>query len=355
MFGSIFDTSKSFLLPSARPDLKALVELHIEWPEATWLVVGHADRAGAVSYNEKLSLERADAVVAYLRGDVDAWLAWYEASVPSEKRWGLTEDRLMLGALPDGPTLLAATDPVARFRATRGIDESGPPASKTRRQLILEYMQRDQSTLPADVPVESHGCGEAFPLLETSDGVDEPRNRRFEVFFFDSAHGILPRPARKTSNKNDAEYLEWERRAQHTRDVDLTTGETRVLLVKLLDDQRAPMSGVDWTLHHAFGIEAGTSNDDGTVMARVPRKVDRATLAYPGGAFDLTLDDLPSHRELAGMQRRLTNLGYSCTTLGELDQETRDAFLLFQTDHDLEKTGEPDDATRRRLREAYGH
>ena len=65
------------------------------------LVVGHTDRSGEPRYNDPLSLERADAVAAFLIDDVDTWLARYNNNVSNEKRWGKREDLLMLQSLPD--------------------------------------------------------------------------------------------------------------------------------------------------------------------------------------------------------------------------------------------------------------
>ena len=55
---------------------------------AALLVVGHTDTTGEPEYNDRLSLERAEATNAYLTDDVDAWLTWYGTDRPPEKRWG---------------------------------------------------------------------------------------------------------------------------------------------------------------------------------------------------------------------------------------------------------------------------
>jgi len=52
--GLFFETSKSFLLPSAKAHFGQLQALYDAHPTSTLLVVGHADRAGSTDYNDKL-------------------------------------------------------------------------------------------------------------------------------------------------------------------------------------------------------------------------------------------------------------------------------------------------------------
>lgn len=76
LFGGFFDTSKSFVLPSRLDGVRGLVELQDKHPNTLLLVVGHTDTAGKPSYNDPLSLERAAAMAAHLKGTVDDWYAW---------------------------------------------------------------------------------------------------------------------------------------------------------------------------------------------------------------------------------------------------------------------------------------
>jgi len=228
LLGMWFDTSKCFLLPTARKTLPMLKDLYAGSPESDLLIVGHTDTAGQPSYNDPLSLERAEAIAAFLRDDVEAWLAWYGAGKPDDKRWGTTEDSSMILALAEQKGEVIPADPplVAWYQTSRHIDPvdnvMGPV---TRRALIREYMSLDGTTLPPEIKVTTHGCGENFPIASTGDGQDKLENRRVELFFFDNPlqapdrpAAILPAPPGKSSKPGSKEYPEWVLRARQTHD-----------------------------------------------------------------------------------------------------------------------------------------
>src|SRR6266576_3860662 len=100
LVGLFFDLNKCFLLPSAMPGVRRIPQLYDEHPSSNLLVVGHTDTSGDDDFNLTLSLERADAVAAYLTNKVNAWEAFFHN--PSEKkRWGIHEIQLMLSVLPE--------------------------------------------------------------------------------------------------------------------------------------------------------------------------------------------------------------------------------------------------------------
>lgn len=61
-----FDLDKSELLPQSTEELRVLLEVLKNEPELQARIIGHTDNQGSKSYNEKLSLERAQSVVTYL-------------------------------------------------------------------------------------------------------------------------------------------------------------------------------------------------------------------------------------------------------------------------------------------------
>lgn len=61
-----FDLDKSELLPQSTDELNVLLEVLKNEPELSATIIGHTDNQGSQSYNEKLSLARAQAVVSYL-------------------------------------------------------------------------------------------------------------------------------------------------------------------------------------------------------------------------------------------------------------------------------------------------
>jgi hypothetical protein len=142
-----FNTNKTFLLPTALPGIRKLREVYTANSPGELLVVGHADTSGGAAFNDKLSLERAQATIAFLKDDVDTWLAFYSDATPKLKRWGGAEDRMMLVSLPDFDQKPKGEDAVRWFQRTRGLGLDGKAGPETRRQLINEYLALDEAKL----------------------------------------------------------------------------------------------------------------------------------------------------------------------------------------------------------------
>jgi outer membrane protein OmpA-like peptidoglycan-associated protein len=62
----LFDVGQSTLRPSAQHDLADFAEVLKKYPDTDLTIAGHTDSTGSRQLNERLSLERADAVVEYL-------------------------------------------------------------------------------------------------------------------------------------------------------------------------------------------------------------------------------------------------------------------------------------------------
>lgn len=251
--GLLFETSRAFLLPQALNGIRRLRGYYDQHPGAEVLVVGHADTAGSDAYNLTLSRERAEAMAAFLRDDVEAWLPWYHAG-DAAKRWDAREDTHMLSALGDeagaffsGPSEARADEgALRRFQewsnAHQGTDLAvdGKAGDHTRRALIRAYMAQDRTSLPPDTTLEVHGCGEFHPEVQTGDGVAEAENRRVEVFLFEA--GIAPPPRSPCPAPGCAEYAEWVGAVRDTVDVrDQEPVEAgRIFTLELPDDVLLP-------------------------------------------------------------------------------------------------------------------
>ncbi|MCA9618715.1 MAG: peptidoglycan-binding protein [Myxococcales bacterium] len=105
-------------------------------------------------------------------------------------------------------------------------------------------------------------------------------------------------------------------------------------------------------------LEAETDGD-GLLRFDAPTNVEelRACFTEPNLTFAIRVGHLDPIEEPSGVADRLVNLGYldesarrSAASEGRLFTALRD----FQRDHDLEPTGELDDATRDALRDAHG-
>lgn len=233
LFGQFFDTAKAFLLPSALPSLQELTEIYAEHPASTVLIVGHTDTQGKPDFNDPLSLERANNMAAYLRDDVDAWLAFYDDGVDPIKRWGAHEDGLMMSSLPDKDELFKHGTPIHDYQKSRGLTVDGSAGPETRRSLIGEYMGLDGTTLPSDIQVVTHGCGENFPDDPEPDGTADQLNRDVELFFFDDGLGVQPPPLGTNSGPDALDYPEWRARARETRNFKAIPGVTTVTAARV--------------------------------------------------------------------------------------------------------------------------
>ncbi|HTJ42310.1 MAG TPA: peptidoglycan-binding protein, partial [Kofleriaceae bacterium] len=211
----LFDVDKVFLLPGAMHDIRVLKTIYDQHPGVKVLVTGHCDTQAPKDYNQYLSDERAESIAAFLQDDVDVWLKHYQGT-PHSKTWGTKEDQYMLKTLPEGqpPYYAGEVDGVAgpgtqaaikRFQQEHGLKEDGFAGPDTRRALVKDYMALDGTTLPAGTEIQKHGCGEYHLAVPTADEVDEQKNRRVEVFFFEKE--ITPPPRAQC---NDCpEYDQW--------------------------------------------------------------------------------------------------------------------------------------------------
>lgn len=270
--GLLFDTSKSFLLPSAIHGMRALKRLFDEHKNLELLVTGHTDRAGSDDYNVTLSNERAQSMSAYLRDAVDEWVKFYGKNIAEEKRWGAREDGLMLGQvvpgdkLPDpGSPPPASTGNVSAFQKfsneTRGtsLPTDGKITQDTRRELVAAYMAQPDTSLPKGVVPLTHGCGPFHNEVPTGPGVAEQRNRRAEIFFFEGP--VKPPPRKQCPGpKGCPEYPDWLKRTTKTIDLDRGVG---TLIVQVQDPAGAGIEGAAVHLEGPFG-EDGKTDAKGT-------------------------------------------------------------------------------------------
>lgn len=267
--GEFFNTNKAFLVPNAKfPNLRALYETS---PDAQVLVVGHTDTSGEPDYNASLSIDRANATIAFLTGDVETWMEFYADTQPIERRWGQSEDEQMLQAVVARKTSETPEDQIRDYQSTRGLQVDGVVGEQTRRALIPEYFALDELKAPTGIAFTPIGAGEAFPLKRDGtlddapkDGMSEPENRRVELFFFRDNLAILPEPPGGSLDKTTPEYLEWLRRA-HTIHEHLRLLLTlRVVLATL-------------------GEEPDTDEDDWFHLTNEDRSVD--VIRYAKGAM----------------------------------------------------------------------
>ncbi len=282
LIGMHFDTNKNFLLPSAMPGIRKLVELWKGYEKGEVLLVGHTDTTGDSTVNDPLSVRRAKSVAAYLQDNVDEWLEQFASSTPSKQRWGIRETLLMITALPSAPQNDAVEDSIRWFQnAFKGEHDlgnnpvDGISGPKTRKAVITEYMALDDTTLPSDLVPVIHGCGENFPEVESGDDVDESQNRRVEMFVFEKT--IDPPAPGQNSQKGAAEYPEWIKQLCFTYDlkngdkpedpkfefVAPVAGIAHDKLKKLFADETHAKSDEDNTVLQYVNLDSTESGRDG--------------------------------------------------------------------------------------------
>ncbi|HLL23523.1 MAG TPA: carboxypeptidase regulatory-like domain-containing protein [Kofleriaceae bacterium] len=241
--GMLFETDKTFLLPSAMRSIRNLRLFYEDFSDLRVLIVGHADRQGDAAYNEHLSEERARAIAAFLTDAVDAWMRHYQGT-PHSARWGTREDQHMLsalgyyaGAITDTPTAESSAA-LAAYQGEHGLAATGTANEATRRALVTEYMGQDGTSLPPGTPIVTHGCGENHPEVATADGAAEQRNRRVEMFLFEGP--VEPPP--RTPCSTCPEYPIWLERTVLTVDLDQ---DPAFLTVQVIDAKGTPVANAE--------------------------------------------------------------------------------------------------------------
>jgi len=173
--------------------------------------------------------------------------------VPEEARWGDIEDTHMLAAVLGLSALPTALD-LLTFQNDNEIEPNGFDDA-TRRLLIKKYMDLDGEELDSgefDIKAQIHGCGENFPVDDTSEQLDEAPaddkedalDRRVELFFFDRDFGVAPLPPGEISRKGSTQYPTWRKNAVIIKDTEVPNlpGLPLLLNVQLLDEAGGPLS-----------------------------------------------------------------------------------------------------------------
>ena len=111
-----------------------------------------------------------------------------------------------------------------------------------------------------------------------------------------------------------------------------------------------PRANQDYELAIAGTVKRGKADGKGIVELWVPPDARQGTLPIgPDRAvIELQIGHLDPSTEVAGLQTRLSNLGYSCQgdPPGEIHEATRQALRSFQRRFRLQESGDFDGPTR---------
>lgn len=133
-------------------------------------------------------------------------------------------------------------------------------------------------------------------------------------------------------------------------------GVPSVLRLRIMDGQE-PRAHEDYVLDIDGKLYKGKTDADGRIEHPIPPGAIRGTLILgkDGERYPLDLGHIDPIEETTGVKARLNNLGYACGAVDDQwDEQARAALRRFQKDNNLAETGECDQATRDKLKEAYG-
>jgi Putative peptidoglycan binding domain/LysM domain len=157
---------------------------------------------------------------------------------------------------------------------------------------------------------------------------------------------------------------------KQTRDFDCETNLRHVFRVPslnqwfqqtLLDSDDQPLAGMRYELSAANKTYKGETGSDGTIKREIPLSAKSAELKVwidPNDSDPTVWKFQIGHLEpvdtVYGLKGRLTNLGYDCGGIDDkLDDKTTEAIEQYQRDHNLDVTGENDDATQASLLDVH--
>ena len=198
----------------------------------------------------------------------------------------------------------------------------------------------------------AHRYGFADPLVIWNDsGNDDLREKR------DDPHVLAP---------GDVVTVPDREATGHS----CATGKTHVFVrrrscklhVKLTDARGQALASKKFELVIGTLIKKGKTKADGSLEVAVPPEAREAHLTVflqaerTGAKYQqvLRIGHLDPADSVFGVQQRLHNLGWPVEMTGEMDEATAEALRGFQSKVGLRVTGEIDDSTRARLRDAVG-
>lgn len=104
-------------------------------------------------------------------------------------------------------------------------------------------------------------------------------------------------------------------------------------------------------------VREGVTDSEGLVREPIPPDAKHCKLTVGEDEdkliLELDLGGMDPITETKGIQKRLDNLGFKCAITSKLDDQTRNALKSFQNEHGLSPTGEPDEETKKALKDLY--
>lgn len=130
--------------------------------------------------------------------------------------------------------------------------------------------------------------------------------------------------------------------------------------LRVLDADGNPRAGIPYTLSIDGKKKQGTIPNDGQLSQIIAPDAKKAVLTLtppdcPQEVYNFDLGYMNPSDNLAGVQARLTNLGYYKGAInGNLDDATSAAIRAFQLDHGLDPSGQSSSQTENLLAQLHG-
>ena len=126
------------------------------------------------------------------------------------------------------------------------------------------------------------------------------------------------------------------------------------LQLKMLGEARANEA---YVLDIDGELTEGQTDGEGKLEHPIPGNASRGRLILQDGKeiIPVRIGHLDPVDVIAGVQQRLNNIGFRCGAEGgdEINEATQQALRLFQEAHKLAVSGEPDEATKEKLRQIH--
>jgi hypothetical protein len=123
----------------------------------------------------------------------------------------------------------------------------------------------------------------------------------------------------------------------------------------ILQVEGEPRANAEYIIDIDGEQSRGTTDDKGCVSISIPpgSQHGKLTILDGGEEFELALGGLDPIGEISGIQARLFNLGYNIDVTGKWDELSSEALMRFQSDHEINVTGNIDEETKSKLKSVY--
>lgn len=121
-----------------------------------------------------------------------------------------------------------------------------------------------------------------------------------------------------------------------------------------------PIASAPYRMDIDGKVTEGSTDGDGVVKVSIPPDAAKAIFTFHPGTpeeriIPMTLGEMDPADTIIGARKRLSNLGYLCTTDEDtMTPELKEVVGRFQQDNDLKVDGELNEATKKKLKEKHG-